>query len=181
MALALMRRSRPVALLKKGCRSGSSSVDVTSCVAPGRVAHLFLGVGRTSCRWELSRLLNSIRGRQSQLAPGHAPGAAVMQPDGACDLRHAGQPPRRVRRCRRLCHARRWPCRRGFDGRIVEAVAVQVIGTAQGKYLLAAPSLRALPADRAEPPRPSPAMNSAERRRPTTGPREPKTASATTA
>src|SRR6266540_531329 len=78
-------RLRPVAtarlFLKKGRGSRSHLlVDVTSCVAPGRVAHLFLGVGRTPCRWELSRLLNSIRGRsggQSQA--------------GACRDRGAGR------------------------------------------------------------------------------------------
>src|SRR5260370_22436704 len=31
-------------------------------------AHLFVGVGRTPCRWELSRLLSSIRGRQAAKA-----------------------------------------------------------------------------------------------------------------
>jgi hypothetical protein len=31
-------------------------------------AHLFLGVGRTPCRWELSRLLSSMRGRQAAKA-----------------------------------------------------------------------------------------------------------------
>src|SRR5207247_603081 len=43
--------------LKKGRLSSSRLVDRTSSDAPGRLdAHLFLGVGRTPCRWELSRL-----------------------------------------------------------------------------------------------------------------------------
>jgi hypothetical protein len=32
------------------------------------VAHLFLGVGCTPCRWELSRFLSSIKGRQAAKA-----------------------------------------------------------------------------------------------------------------
>jgi hypothetical protein len=61
----------PVAqlFLKKGRLSSRRLVSVTSSDAPGRLhAHLFLGVGRTPCRWELSRLLNSIRGRQAAKA-----------------------------------------------------------------------------------------------------------------
>src|SRR5215216_2864289 len=55
--------------LKKGCVSSSQLVDGTSSDAPGRLdAHLFLGVWGTPCRWELSRLLNSIRGRQAAKA-----------------------------------------------------------------------------------------------------------------
>jgi hypothetical protein len=49
--------------------SSSQLVDGTSSDAPGRLdAHLFLGVWGTPCRWELSRLLNSIRGRQAAKA-----------------------------------------------------------------------------------------------------------------
>jgi hypothetical protein len=40
-------------------------------------AHLFLGVGRTPCRWELSRLLNSIKGRQAAKAKRELAGTEV--------------------------------------------------------------------------------------------------------
>src|ERR671923_1944687 len=40
-------------------------------------AHLFLGVDRTPCRWELSRLLNSIRGRQAAKAKRELAGTEV--------------------------------------------------------------------------------------------------------
>jgi hypothetical protein len=64
--------------LKKGRGSRSQLlVDVTSSVAPGRGAHLFLGVGRTPCRWELSRLLNSIKGRQAAKAKRELAGTGV--------------------------------------------------------------------------------------------------------
>ena len=58
--------------LKKGWLSSRLLVDGTSCGAPGRlVAHLFLGAWvHTPCRWELSRLLNSIKGRQAAKATG---------------------------------------------------------------------------------------------------------------
>jgi hypothetical protein len=69
----ICHRLRPVAtaglFLKKGRVSNRRLVDGTSSGAPGRLdAHLFLGVGRTPCRWELSRLLNSIKGRQAAKA-----------------------------------------------------------------------------------------------------------------
>jgi hypothetical protein len=64
--------------LKKSRRSSSRLVDVTSCDPPGRGAHLFLGVGRTPCRWELSRLLNSIRGRQAAKAKREFAGTEVL-------------------------------------------------------------------------------------------------------
>jgi hypothetical protein len=55
-----------------GVRGGAISACSRSCTslsAPGRLdAHLFLGLGCTPCRWELSRLLNSIRGRQAAKA-----------------------------------------------------------------------------------------------------------------
>src|SRR5439155_4865570 len=58
----------PAGFLKKG-RVSSDRCSLTSSNAPGRLdAHLFLGVGRTPCRWELSRLLNSIKGRQAAKA-----------------------------------------------------------------------------------------------------------------
>ena len=64
--------------LKKGCLSSRLLVGVTSCDAPGRLdAHLFLGVGRTPCRWELSRLLSSIRGRQAAKATRELAGTGV--------------------------------------------------------------------------------------------------------
>src|SRR6266700_5598469 len=40
-------------------------------------AHLFLGVGRIPCRWELSRLLNSISGRQTAKAKRELAGTEV--------------------------------------------------------------------------------------------------------
>jgi hypothetical protein len=50
--------------------------------APGRSgAHLFLGVGRTPCRWELSRLLNSIKGRQAAKAKRELAGTEVPAVD----------------------------------------------------------------------------------------------------
>jgi hypothetical protein len=64
--------------LKKGCLSSRRLLDVTSSRAPGRLdAHLFLGLGRTPCRWELSRLLSSIRGRQAAKALGELAGTGV--------------------------------------------------------------------------------------------------------
>jgi hypothetical protein len=64
--------------LKKGRLSSSRLVDRTSSGAPGRLdAHLFLGVGRTPCRWELSRLLNSIKGRQAAKAKRELAGTEV--------------------------------------------------------------------------------------------------------
>jgi hypothetical protein len=55
-------------------------LDCTSSGAPGRLdAHLFLGVVGTPCRWELSRLLNSIRGRQAAKAKRELAGT-VMSP-----------------------------------------------------------------------------------------------------
>src|SRR6266545_2642948 len=83
--------------------SSSQLVDGTSSDAPGRLdAHLFLGVWGTPCRWELSRLLNSIRGPsggQSQagacrdrVTPGRSGGgvgglvAGEHVPDGDQDL-----------------------------------------------------------------------------------------------
>jgi hypothetical protein len=68
--------------LKKG--------GLSSCrcwFTPGRCsrtdAHLFLGVGRTPCRWELSRLLNSIRGRQAAKAKRELAGTEVAPVRGA--------------------------------------------------------------------------------------------------
>src|SRR5919201_6138714 len=69
--------------LKKGQWSRSPLVDVTSSVAPGRGAHLFLGVDRTPCRWELSRFLNSIRGRQAAKAKRELAGTEVAPVRGA--------------------------------------------------------------------------------------------------
>jgi hypothetical protein len=67
LSLAVLEVGR--LFLKKGCVSSSQLVDGTSSDAPGRLdAHLFLGVWGTPCRWELSRLLNSIRGRQAAKA-----------------------------------------------------------------------------------------------------------------
>src|SRR5438552_9454877 len=64
--------------LKKGRLSSFRLVDRTSSDAPGRLgAHLFLGVGRTPCRWELSRLLNSIRGGQAAKAKRELAGTGV--------------------------------------------------------------------------------------------------------
>src|SRR6266540_2081647 len=64
-----VRRTSLRLFLKKGCVSSSQLVDGTSSDAPGRLdTHLFLGVWGTPCRWELSRLLNSIRGRQAAKA-----------------------------------------------------------------------------------------------------------------
>src|SRR5207247_8256874 len=70
---SICRRLPPVAttglFLKKGCVSSSQLVGGTSSDAPGRLdAQLFLGVWGTPCRWELTRLLNSIRGRQAAKA-----------------------------------------------------------------------------------------------------------------
>jgi hypothetical protein len=65
--------------LKKGRWSRCRLVDVTSCVAPGRGAHFCLGVGRTPSRWELSRLLSSIRGRQAAKAK-REPAGTVTSP-----------------------------------------------------------------------------------------------------
>jgi hypothetical protein len=64
--------------LKKGGWSSSRLGEVTSCVAPGRGAHLFLGVGRTPCRWELCRHLNSMRGRQAAKAKRELAGTEVL-------------------------------------------------------------------------------------------------------
>ena len=64
--------------LKKGRVSNRRVVDGASFGAPERlVAHLFLGVGRTPCRWELSRLLNSIRARQAAKAKRELAGTEV--------------------------------------------------------------------------------------------------------
>ena len=64
--------------LKKGRLSSSRLVDGTSSDAPERLdAHLFLGLGCTPCRWELSRLLNSIRGRQAAKAKRELAGTEV--------------------------------------------------------------------------------------------------------
>jgi hypothetical protein len=66
--------------LKKGCLSSRRFLECTSSGAPGRLrAHLFLGVVGTPCRWELSRLLNSIRGRQAAKAKRELAGT-VMSP-----------------------------------------------------------------------------------------------------
>ncbi len=67
--------------LKKGCLSNPRLVDGTSSAAPGRSdAHLFLGVGAHTGRWELSRLLNSIRPTTSPLtvAAAHQYGKLVV-------------------------------------------------------------------------------------------------------
>ena len=63
--------------LKKGRLSSRQPVDVTSSDAPGRDAHLFLGAGRTPCRWELSRFLSSIKGRQAAKAKWELAGTEV--------------------------------------------------------------------------------------------------------
>src|SRR6266542_311347 len=64
--------------LKKGRLSSSRLVDGTSSDAPERLdAHLFLGLGCTPCRWELSRLLNSITGRQAAKAKRELAGTEV--------------------------------------------------------------------------------------------------------
>src|SRR5919198_1367256 len=50
-------------------------------------AQLFLGVGCTPCRWELSRLLNSIRGRQAAKATGELAGTEVPPVDLGAGLK----------------------------------------------------------------------------------------------
>src|SRR5205809_6104048 len=68
--------------------SSSRLVDCTSSDAPGRLdAHLFLGVGRTPCRWELSRLLNSIRGRQAAKAKRELAGTEVSAVERGAGLK----------------------------------------------------------------------------------------------
>jgi hypothetical protein len=64
--------------LKKGRLSSGRLLDRTSSDVPERLsAHLFLGVVGTPCRWELSRLLSSIRGRQAAKAKREFAGAVV--------------------------------------------------------------------------------------------------------
>ena len=73
--------------LKKG-RVSSDRCSLTSSNAPGRLdAHLFLGVGRTPCRWELSRLLSSIRGRQAAKAKRELAGTEVPPVDLGAGLK----------------------------------------------------------------------------------------------
>jgi hypothetical protein len=64
-------------------------VDVTSSGAPGRLdAQLFVGVlGCTPCRWELSRLLSWIRGRQAAKATGELAGTGVPPVDLGAGLK----------------------------------------------------------------------------------------------
>src|SRR6266511_3500524 len=109
-AVRICDRLPPVAttglFLKKGRLSSSRLVDRTSSAAPGRLdAHLFLGGRRTPCRWELSRLLNSITGRQAAKAKRELAGTEVPLVQRAAGLkgsiraRPAGRPrlpPRRA-------------------------------------------------------------------------------------
>src|SRR5207247_6606621 len=60
------------------------SLTSSRAALPNGRAHLFLGVvGRTPCRWELSRLLNSIRGRQAAKAKRELAGTEVAPVRGA--------------------------------------------------------------------------------------------------
>jgi hypothetical protein len=86
---------RPRLFLKKGGLSSSAARDGSvagaagavsvslrwraSSDAPGRLdAHLFLGLGCTPCRWELSRFLNSITGRHAAKAKRELAGTVVL-------------------------------------------------------------------------------------------------------
>ena len=84
--LGFWRRSdlRPVAI---GFNDGALSeegplvkLSLLVCllvVAPRRTLGSFLALGCTPCRWELSRLLSSIRGRQAAKASGELAGTEV--------------------------------------------------------------------------------------------------------
>ena len=71
-------RRSDLPLVATGCARSALSeegplVKLSSLVSPPGCgsrtdAQLFLGANRTPCRWELSRLLNSIRGRQAAKA-----------------------------------------------------------------------------------------------------------------